>query len=81
MNVIGQESSNKSILQPLGRSIKFPIEAYAIQFLRDSNAHVNPSQVQAPKTPDIVSDVDMLEVSWDDHLTEVRFILVLLLLI
>ncbi|XP_031405260.1 chromatin modification-related protein EAF1 B-like [Punica granatum] len=62
------ESSKTSMLQIPGR--RTPIQAYAVQYLRDNNPHVYPSQVEAPKTPDIVSDVDMPEVSWDDHLTE-----------
>lgn len=59
------------MLQSPSRSTKLPIQAYAVQFLRDKHVHVCPSQSEAPKTPDNVSDVDMLEISWDDHLTEV----------
>ncbi|KAK4781960.1 hypothetical protein SAY86_016062 [Trapa natans] len=63
-------STKKTILQPHERSIKVPIHAYAIRFLRDSNALVDPGQAFAPKTPDIISDVDIPEVSQNDHLTE-----------
>lgn len=77
LNVIEQESCKKSMLQTPGRIIELPIRAYAIQFLRDSNHHVYPSQAQAPETPDIVSHVNMPEASWDDHLTGVRMSLVL----
>lgn len=75
MNVLGQESSKKLMLQTPGRNINLPIQAYAVQFLRGSDPHVYLSQVQAPTTPDIVSEVDMPEVSWDGHLTEVRILL------
>lgn len=72
MNMIWQESCTNSVLQSPTEEIKRPILAYAVKFLRDSRAHVYPGQSEAPKTPDIVSDVDMPELSWDDLLTEVR---------
>ncbi|KAK4743814.1 hypothetical protein SAY87_010126 [Trapa incisa] len=65
-----EESSTKSMLQ-CPKGVKRPILAYAVNFLRESHAHAYPGQFEAPKSPDVVYDIeDIPEISWNDHLTE-----------
>ncbi|KAM4070609.1 hypothetical protein ACB094_12G178000 [Castanea mollissima] len=43
--------------------------AYAVRFLK-YNSSLGPLQAEAPTTPDRISDVGIVEMSWEDHLTE-----------
>ncbi|KAM3683854.1 hypothetical protein ACJW31_12G180600 [Castanea mollissima] len=42
---------------------------YAVRFLK-YNSSLGPLQAEAPTTPDRISDVGIVEMSWEDHLTE-----------
>ncbi|XP_059431988.1 chromatin modification-related protein EAF1 B-like isoform X2 [Corylus avellana] len=42
---------------------------YAVRFLK-YNSSVGPLQAEAPSTPDRISDLGTVEMSWEDHLTE-----------
>lgn len=47
------------------------VQEYAVKFLKNINSFVPHIQVEAPVTPDIISGSTVLEMSWEDHLTEV----------
>ncbi|XP_019460850.1 PREDICTED: chromatin modification-related protein EAF1 B-like isoform X1 [Lupinus angustifolius] len=46
------------------------VHAYALRFLKDSRSHGIPSQAEIPTTPDKISDSGIVDISWEDHLTE-----------
>ncbi|KAF1884037.1 hypothetical protein Lal_00012997 [Lupinus albus] len=46
------------------------VHAYALRFLKDSRSHGIPSQAETPTTPDKISDSGIIDMSWEDHLTE-----------
>jgi hypothetical protein len=43
---------------------------YAVRFLK-YNSSLGPLQAEAPTTPDRISDIGIVGMSWEDHLTEV----------
>ncbi|CAL1412008.1 unnamed protein product [Linum trigynum] len=49
---------------------KNDIKGYAVRFLKFNSSPVPAIQAEQPTTPDLVSDAGVMEVSWDDHLTE-----------
>ncbi|TKY66125.1 Chromatin modification-related protein EAF1 A [Spatholobus suberectus] len=46
------------------------VHRYALRFLKDSRSQGICSQAEAPTTPDKISDSGIVDMSWDDHLTE-----------
>jgi len=50
---------------------KHKVHSYAVRFLKDSRSLGISSQAEAPATPDKVLDLGIVNMSWDDHLTEV----------
>ncbi|QCE11560.1 E1A-binding protein [Vigna unguiculata] len=46
------------------------VHSYAVRFLKDSRSLGISSQAEAPATPDKVLDLGIVNMSWDDHLTE-----------
>ncbi|XP_044504174.1 chromatin modification-related protein EAF1 B-like isoform X2 [Mangifera indica] len=63
-----QEVSTDLVQSPR-KDIAVAIRGYAVRFLKYNSLSV-PSQAEAPATPDRISDLGIMEVSWDDHLTE-----------
>ncbi|CAI0426598.1 unnamed protein product [Linum tenue] len=49
---------------------KNDVKGYAVRFLKFNSFPVPAIQAEQPATPDLVSDAGVMEVSWDDHLTE-----------
>jgi len=47
------------------------VHSYAVRFLKDIRSRGISSQAEAPTTPDKISDLGIVDMSWDDHLTEV----------
>lgn len=54
-----------------GKNTVLDIREYALRFLKYNRTAVPHLQAEAPKTPDRISDSGIMDVSWDDHLTEV----------
>ncbi|KAK7373646.1 hypothetical protein VNO80_07061 [Phaseolus coccineus] len=46
------------------------VHSYAVRFLKDIKSRGISSQAEAPTTPDKISDLGIVDMSWDDHLTE-----------
>ncbi|XP_038704899.1 chromatin modification-related protein EAF1 B-like isoform X2 [Tripterygium wilfordii] len=57
-------------VQRSGENIAFPVQAYAVRFLKYISSPVPSIQAEAPATPDRISDLGTMDMSWDDHLTE-----------
>ncbi|KAH6765355.1 hypothetical protein C2S52_000181 [Perilla frutescens var. hirtella] len=47
-----------------------PVQAYAVRFLKHNNSSVIDNRAEVPLTPDRVSDMGILDLSWEDNLTE-----------
>ncbi|XP_057781085.1 chromatin modification-related protein EAF1 B-like isoform X1 [Salvia miltiorrhiza] len=47
-----------------------PVKAYAVRFLKHNNFNLIDNQAEVPPTPDRVSDTGILDLSWEDNLTE-----------
>ncbi|KAJ0052445.1 hypothetical protein Pint_01548 [Pistacia integerrima] len=68
----GDKEASKDLDQQSPRkNIAVAIQGYAVRFLKHSSSSVPSLQAEAPATPDRISDLGIMEVSWDDHLTEV----------
>lgn len=57
--------------QHFGNNSKLAIQAYALRFLKYSSSSVSSPQAEAPATPDMISDSGIMDISWDENLTEV----------
>lgn len=67
----GQERSQELGTQYPRKNPAIAVLGYAVRFLK-YNSSVGPSlQAEAPSTPDRISDLGTVEMSWEDHLTEV----------
>lgn len=66
-----QETSKNMEQQYSRKNAALAIHGYAVRFLKHNSSPVLPLQAEAPATPDRISDFGIMEVSWDDHLTEV----------
>ncbi|XVE78092.1 hypothetical protein DITRI_Ditri13aG0116000 [Diplodiscus trichospermus] len=62
--------TSKERQQQHGNNNELAIQAYAIRFLKYSCSRVPLLQAEAPATPDRISDSGIMDISWDDHLTE-----------
>ncbi|KAH7667055.1 hypothetical protein IHE45_12G035000 [Dioscorea alata] len=49
-----------------------PVQDYAVRFLEYTSMSDRPILPEAPTTPERIYDTGILEMSWDDHLSEVR---------
>ncbi|KAJ0112465.1 hypothetical protein Patl1_01589 [Pistacia atlantica] len=68
----GDKEASKDLDQQSPRkNIAVAIQGYAVRFLKHNCSSVPSLQAEAPATPDRISDLGIMEVSWDDHLTEV----------
>lgn len=47
------------------------VMGYATRFLKYNSSLGSSLQVLAPTTPDRISDMGIVEISWEDHLTDV----------
>lgn len=55
-----------------GKDFAHAIQGYAMRFLQHNNSsHVQHCAPEAPVTPDKIYDFGVLDMSWEDHLTEV----------
>ncbi|KAL2540751.1 Chromatin modification-related protein EAF1 A [Abeliophyllum distichum] len=52
------------------KDVALGIHSYAVRFLKYNNSDVLRSQAEAPVTPDRISDMGIVDMSWKDHLTE-----------
>jgi hypothetical protein len=66
----GQERSQELGTQYPQKNPATAVLGYAVRFLK-YNSSVGPLQAEAPSTPDRISDLGTVEMSWEDHLTEV----------
>ncbi|GMJ09005.1 hypothetical protein like AT3G24880 [Hibiscus trionum] len=61
---------NKEQQKHPGKTNDLAIRAYAIRFLKYSSSPVPALQAEAPATPDRISDVGIIDIPWNEHLTE-----------
>ncbi|CAK7333927.1 unnamed protein product [Dovyalis caffra] len=57
-------------IQNPAKNIAHAIHGYAVRFLKYNSSAVPSLQAEAPATPDRIADFGLLDISWDDHLTE-----------
>uniref|UniRef100_A0A5B6ZQG6 Chromatin modification-related protein EAF1 B-like n=1 Tax=Davidia involucrata TaxID=16924 RepID=A0A5B6ZQG6_DAVIN len=65
-----EETSKDLELQCPGKKFAPAVQGYAVRFLKYNSSFVLVGQAEAPVTPDRVSDLGMLEMSWEDNFTE-----------
>lgn len=53
------------------KNVTRAIHGYAVRFLKHNSSPILPLQAEAPATPDRISDSGIMELSWDEQLTEV----------
>ncbi|XP_039039386.1 chromatin modification-related protein EAF1 B-like isoform X1 [Hibiscus syriacus] len=53
-----------------GKANDLAIRAYALRFLKYSSSPVPGLQAEAPATPDRISDAGIIDIPWNEHLTE-----------
>ena len=53
------------------KKLALAVRAYAVRFLKTNRSNVPIGQAEAPVTPKRMSDLGLLEMSWEDRLTEV----------
>ncbi|KAI4354359.1 hypothetical protein L6164_003229 [Bauhinia variegata] len=64
------ETSKSLEGQQLKKNEALKIRAYALRFLKYSSSYGITSQAEPPTTPDRISDLGTLDMSWEEHLTE-----------
>ncbi|KVH94229.1 HAS subgroup, partial [Cynara cardunculus var. scolymus] len=57
-------------LQCLNTGSKQGLQGYAMKFLEYNSTHVQYSAAQVPLTPDLIYDVGIRDIAWEDNLTE-----------
>ncbi|KAA8550625.1 hypothetical protein F0562_002309 [Nyssa sinensis] len=65
-----EETSKELELQCPGKKFALAVQGYAVRFLKYNSSLVLLGQAEAPGTPDRVSDLGILETSWEDNFTE-----------
>ncbi|KAB2071199.1 hypothetical protein ES319_A08G206200v1 [Gossypium barbadense] len=60
----------KECQQHTGKNNGFAIRAYALRYLKYNSSPVPSLLAEAPATPDRISDLGIMDISWDEHLTE-----------
>ncbi|XP_057965746.1 chromatin modification-related protein EAF1 A-like isoform X2 [Malania oleifera] len=56
--------------QYTGKNLALAVQRYALRFLKDNSSSVPTVRAEAPVTPDRVTDLGTLEMSWEDHFME-----------
>ncbi|KAF3435970.1 hypothetical protein FNV43_RR23062 [Rhamnella rubrinervis] len=64
------EPSNELELQCPRKNLAVAVQGYAMRFLKYNRSLGHSLQEEAPATPDKIFDSGILEMSWEDHLTE-----------
>ncbi|KAG8486908.1 hypothetical protein CXB51_020507 [Gossypium anomalum] len=64
------EQDAKECQQHTGKNNGFAIRAYALRYLKYNSSPVPSLLAEAPATPDRISDLGIMDISWDEHLTE-----------
>ncbi|KAI3461860.1 hypothetical protein Pfo_018523 [Paulownia fortunei] len=64
------EEASKVLEQRSQKDDALSVQAYAVRFLKYNNSNVVHNQADVPMTPDRVSDMGILDLSWEDNLTE-----------
>ncbi|KAL3616333.1 hypothetical protein CASFOL_039723 [Castilleja foliolosa] len=64
------EETSKLLDQQSQRDDEHSIQAYAVRFQRYNNCNIAYNQAEVPRTPDRVSDMEIIDPSWKDNLTE-----------
>ena len=54
------------------KTVALKVHAYALRFLKDSRSHGISAQAEAPTTPEKAFDPGTMDMSWVEHLNEVR---------
>lgn len=72
-DLVVQETS-KELEQHCQKNGVLSVRAYAVRFLKCDKPDVFHSQAEVPLTPDRISDPGILDLSWEDSLTEVWII-------
>ncbi|XP_040954692.1 chromatin modification-related protein EAF1 B isoform X4 [Gossypium hirsutum] len=60
----------KECQQHTGKNNRFAIRAYALRYLKYNSSPVPSLLAEAPATPDRICDLGIMDISWDEHLTE-----------
>ncbi|KAK8285589.1 hypothetical protein V6Z12_D08G234800 [Gossypium hirsutum] len=60
----------KECQQHTGKNNTFAIRAYALRYLKYNSSPVPSLLAEAPATPDRICDLGIMDISWDEHLTE-----------
>ncbi|TYJ23746.1 hypothetical protein E1A91_A08G213900v1 [Gossypium mustelinum] len=60
----------KECQQHTGKNNGFAIRAYALRYLKYNSSPVPSLLAEAPATPDRISDLGIMDISWDEYLTE-----------
>ncbi|KAK4408679.1 Chromatin modification-related protein EAF1 A [Sesamum angolense] len=64
------EETSKVLEQQSQRDEAVTVKAYAVRFLKYNNSNNVHNQAEVPLTPDRVSDMGIIDLSWEDNLTE-----------
>lgn len=70
----GLQETGKELEQHCRKNGALSIRAYAVSFLKCDKPDVFHNQAEVPLTPDRISDSGVLDLSWEDSLTEVWII-------
>ncbi|XP_022771460.1 chromatin modification-related protein EAF1 B-like isoform X2 [Durio zibethinus] len=62
--------ANKEEKQHTGKNNELAIWAYALRYLKYNSSPVPSLLAEAPATPDRISDLGIMDISWDEYLTE-----------
>ncbi|XWS31278.1 hypothetical protein CRYUN_Cryun23aG0063500 [Craigia yunnanensis] len=65
-----EHDANKEQQQLTGKNNELAIQAYALRYLKYNSSPVLSLLAEAPATPDRISDSGIMDISWDEHLTE-----------
>ncbi|CAI9774425.1 unnamed protein product [Fraxinus pennsylvanica] len=65
-----QDTSKELEQQCPEKDVELGIHSYAVRFLKYNNSDVLCSEAEVPVTPDRISDMGFLDMSWKDHLIE-----------
>ncbi|XP_011089675.1 chromatin modification-related protein EAF1 B-like isoform X1 [Sesamum indicum] len=64
------EETSKVLEQQSQSDEAVAVKAYAVRFLKHNNSNNVHNQAEVPLTPDRVSDMGIIDLSWEDNLTE-----------
>ena len=71
MQHVLEQDANKEEQQHAGKNNELAIQAYALRYLKYNSSPVPSLLAEAPATPDRISDSGIMDISWDEQLTEV----------